>query len=152
FISIDQGATKAPNWALLGRPAFPTEKLPAIGTKGDLMLIDPSFYVIGDRMQIEIAASEHVNFLKMFWSLPISFRRAADTIQKRGARCCNHPAPAQPRLQRSQDHASPFYGRATARRLQLHQVQYHGATQGRQSPPPNRGRCRLVQAEQRHSR
>ena len=48
---------------------FPTEKVPALGTKGDLMLLDPSFYVIGDRMQIEIAASEHVNFLKnqMTW-------------------------------------------------------------------------------------
>jgi HK97 family phage major capsid protein len=69
FISIDQGATKGPNWALLGRPAFPTEKVPALGTKGDLMLLDPSFYVIGDRMQIEVAASEHVNFLKnqMTW-------------------------------------------------------------------------------------
>ncbi len=33
------------------------------------MLLDPSLYVIGDRMQIEIAASEHVNFLKnqMTW-------------------------------------------------------------------------------------
>jgi HK97 family phage major capsid protein len=69
FISIDQGATKSPNWSLLGRPAFPTEKVPALGTKGDVMLLDPSFYVIGDRMQIEIAASEHVNFLKnqMTW-------------------------------------------------------------------------------------
>jgi HK97 family phage major capsid protein len=69
FISIDQGATKAPVWSLLGRPAFPSEKLPALGTKGDLMLIDPSLYVVGDRMQIEIAASEHVNFLKnqMTW-------------------------------------------------------------------------------------
>jgi HK97 family phage major capsid protein len=69
FISIDMGAAKAPNWSLLGRPALPTEKLPALGTKGDLMLIDPSFYVIGDRMQIEVAASEHVNFLKnqMTW-------------------------------------------------------------------------------------
>jgi HK97 family phage major capsid protein len=69
FISIDQGATKGPNWALLGRPAFPTEKLPALGTKGDLVLIDPSFYVIGDRMSVEVAASEHVNFLKnqMTW-------------------------------------------------------------------------------------
>ena len=69
FISIDQGATKSPNWSLLGRPVFPTEKLPALGTKGDLMLLDPSFYVIGDRMQIEIATSEHVNFLKnqMTW-------------------------------------------------------------------------------------
>jgi HK97 family phage major capsid protein len=69
FISIDQGAVKSPVWALLGRPAFPTEKVPALGTKGDLMLLDPAKYVIGDRMSIEIAASEHVNFLKnqMTW-------------------------------------------------------------------------------------
>jgi HK97 family phage major capsid protein len=69
FISIDQGATKSPNWSLMGRPAFPTEKLPAMGTTGDLILVDPSLYIIGDRMQIEIAASEHVNFLKnqMTW-------------------------------------------------------------------------------------
>jgi HK97 family phage major capsid protein len=69
FVSIDQGATKSPNWNLLGRPAIPTEKNPAMGTKGDLILIDPSLYVIGDRMQIEVAASEHVNFLKnqMTW-------------------------------------------------------------------------------------
>ncbi len=69
FISIDQGATKTPNWSLLGRPAFATEKVPALGTKGDLSLLDPSYYVIGDRMEIEVAASEHVNFLKnqMTW-------------------------------------------------------------------------------------
>ncbi len=53
----------------LGLPVFITEKLPPLGTLGDLMLIDPSLYVIGDRQQIEIAASEHVNFLKnqMTW-------------------------------------------------------------------------------------
>jgi HK97 family phage major capsid protein len=69
FISIDQGITKSPNWSLLGRPAFPTEKLPALGTKGDLILIDPALYVVGDRMSVEVAASEHVNFLKnqMTW-------------------------------------------------------------------------------------
>jgi HK97 family phage major capsid protein len=69
FISIDQGITRTPTWSLLGRPAFATEKLPALGTRGDLVLIDPSLYVIGDRMQIEVAASEHVNFLKnqMTW-------------------------------------------------------------------------------------
>ena len=69
FISIDQGAVKAPTWKLLGLPAIVTEKLPALGTKGDLMLVDPALYVIGDRMQIEVAASEHVNFLKnqMTW-------------------------------------------------------------------------------------
>lgn len=73
FLAIgatDMGAiSKGPTWSLLGRPAIPTEKMPALGTKGDLALIDPSLYVIGDRMQIEISASEHVNFLKnqMTW-------------------------------------------------------------------------------------
>ena len=69
FISIDQGAVKAPTWSLLGRPAIMTEKLPRSAASGDLVLIDPSLYVIGDRQQIEIAASEHVNFLKnqMTW-------------------------------------------------------------------------------------
>jgi HK97 family phage major capsid protein len=69
FISIDQGITKPPVWKLLGMPVVITEKLPALGTKGDVILIDPSLYVIGDRMTLEIAASEHVNFLKnqMTW-------------------------------------------------------------------------------------
>jgi HK97 family phage major capsid protein len=69
FISVDQGAVKAPTWSLLGRPAICTEKLPALGSSGDIILVDPQLYVIGDRMQIEIAASEHVNFLKnqMTW-------------------------------------------------------------------------------------
>jgi HK97 family phage major capsid protein len=69
FISIDQGAAKSPTWSLLGRPAIPSEKTSTLGTKGDLLLLDPQFYVVGDRMQIEIAASEHVNFLKnqMTW-------------------------------------------------------------------------------------
>jgi HK97 family phage major capsid protein len=69
FISIDQGVTQKPYWSLLGRPAIPTEKIPALGTKGDLQLIDPTLYVIGDRQQTEIAASEHVNFLtnQMTW-------------------------------------------------------------------------------------
>jgi HK97 family phage major capsid protein len=69
FLSIDQGITKPPVWKLLNMPVTITEKLPLLGTAGDLILVDPSFYVIGDRMQLEIAASEHVNFLKnqMTW-------------------------------------------------------------------------------------
>jgi HK97 family phage major capsid protein len=69
FISIDQGITKTPTWSLLGRPFYPTEKVPPLGVKGDLMLLDPSFYVIGDRMSLEITSSEHVNFLRnqMTW-------------------------------------------------------------------------------------
>src|SRR5262249_46530347 len=34
FISLDQGAVRSPTWNLLGRPAFATEKVPAMGTKG----------------------------------------------------------------------------------------------------------------------
>jgi HK97 family phage major capsid protein len=69
FISVDQGAVKTPQWALLGRPAIPTEKLPALGSSYDIALVDPTLYVIGDRMSIEVAASEHVNFLnnQMTW-------------------------------------------------------------------------------------
>ncbi len=69
FISIDQGAVLKPIWKLLNLPVTITEKLPALGTVGDVCLVDPSLYVIGDRMMLEIAASEHVNFLKnqMTW-------------------------------------------------------------------------------------
>ena len=63
------GAQKGVPGFLFGRPVFVSEKVPAYGTKGDLSLLDPSLYVIGDRMQLEVAASEHVNFLKnqMTW-------------------------------------------------------------------------------------
>ncbi len=64
FVSIDQGAVKKPTWKLFGMEVNITEKLPALGTTGDLLLADPSLYVIGDRMMLEFAASEHVNFLK----------------------------------------------------------------------------------------
>jgi HK97 family phage major capsid protein len=69
FVSIDQGVVKAVIWRLNGQPIHVTEKLPPLGTKGDVMLVDPTLYVIGDRMQLEVAASEHVNFLKnqMTW-------------------------------------------------------------------------------------
>ena len=44
-------------WLLLGRPLFPTEHVPALGTRGDLIAVDPKFYVIADRMRMEIATS-----------------------------------------------------------------------------------------------
>ena len=69
FLSIDQGVTKPPVWKLLNLPVHITEKVPALGTTGDVCLVDPSLYIIGDRMSLEIAASEHVNFLanQMTW-------------------------------------------------------------------------------------
>ncbi len=63
------GAQKGVPGYLFGRPVFISEKVPAYGTRGDLSLLDPSLYLVGDRMTLEVAASEHVNFLKnqMTW-------------------------------------------------------------------------------------
>jgi HK97 family phage major capsid protein len=44
---------------LANRPVWPSEKLPALGATGDVLLIDPRLYVIGDRQQITIDASIH---------------------------------------------------------------------------------------------
>ena len=61
-------AGQRPQWTLCGLPAVPTDALPALGTKGDLVLIDPSFYGILDNGDaaggsLEIIASDQVTFL-----------------------------------------------------------------------------------------
>ncbi len=63
------GAQKGIPGFLFGRPVYISEKVPSYGTKGDLSLFDPGLYVIGDRMALQVTASEHVNFLKnqMTW-------------------------------------------------------------------------------------
>jgi HK97 family phage major capsid protein len=45
--------------SLMGRPIFVTEKLPQLGTTGDLIFIDPSCYIIGDRQETLIDLSPH---------------------------------------------------------------------------------------------
>jgi HK97 family phage major capsid protein len=47
---------------ILGMPVYTTGALPALGTAGDILLIDPSYYLIGDRQSISIAYSEHYAF------------------------------------------------------------------------------------------
>jgi len=47
---------------LLGLPVYITGALPALNTAGDILLVDPKYYLIGDRQQIEIAFSEHFKF------------------------------------------------------------------------------------------
>lgn len=53
---------KLPKAFLNGLPIFFTEKLPSLGTKGDVMLIDWGKYVIGKRLDIQIDVSPHVLF------------------------------------------------------------------------------------------
>jgi HK97 family phage major capsid protein len=44
--------------SLLTRPLFVTEKLAALGSAGDLLLFDPSLYVIGERDEVYIDVSD----------------------------------------------------------------------------------------------
>jgi HK97 family phage major capsid protein len=50
---------QTPGIPLLGLPVIETEKIPALGTAGDLMLVDLSKYLIGDRQALEMSLSEH---------------------------------------------------------------------------------------------
>lgn len=44
---------------LLGLPIFFTEKLPALGTQGDVLLADWQYYLIGDRQAITIESTKY---------------------------------------------------------------------------------------------
>jgi len=58
------GITMAMPGTLLGRPVIVTEKLPPLGTPGDVMLVDPTMYLIGDRMEMALEASPHARFTR----------------------------------------------------------------------------------------
>lgn len=55
--------------SLLGRPIIFTDKLPFVGTEGDICYIDPSFYLIGDRQQttIDMSTEEHFRTNQVSW-------------------------------------------------------------------------------------
>jgi len=56
------GAAAPAPGTLLGYPIFFTEKLPALGTTGDVMLADFSYYLLGDRKALTIAYSTEYLF------------------------------------------------------------------------------------------
>ena len=58
---INNGAAGPPA-TILGRPVIFTEKAETLGTAGDICLMDPSYYLIGDRQTLEVASSMHVRF------------------------------------------------------------------------------------------
>ena len=60
-IYLDNARDK-PAMVLFGIPVVITEKLPALNTLGDVLLLDLHHYLIGDRREVEIAFSEHVAF------------------------------------------------------------------------------------------
>lgn len=56
------GGMDTPPVTILGRPVIFTEKAQALGTAGDINFVDLPYYLIGDRMALEVSASEHFYF------------------------------------------------------------------------------------------
>ncbi len=75
FIPSLTGVAGAPPTTLYGLPILFNERQPALGTLGDLMLVDLGYYLIKDGSGPFIAASEHVFFtnnktvIKVFWNV-----------------------------------------------------------------------------------
>jgi len=51
-----------PPMTILGRPVLFTEKVSALSTTGDINFVDLSYYLIGDRQSVEVAASDQFAF------------------------------------------------------------------------------------------
>ena len=62
-------AAGGPPNSILGRPLVFSEKCQTLGTAGDIYFVDLSYYLIGDRQQLRVEASPHVNWTtdEMVW-------------------------------------------------------------------------------------
>jgi len=60
-IWLTSGSADAPT-GILGRPLLFSEKVPTLGTAGDLSLVDFSTYLVGDRMAASFETSPHYKF------------------------------------------------------------------------------------------
>jgi HK97 family phage major capsid protein len=58
----NSGGMDVPPMTILGRPVIFTEKVPQLGTTGDIGFYDLSYYLIGDRQQVEVASSDQAFF------------------------------------------------------------------------------------------
>jgi HK97 family phage major capsid protein len=57
------GASSDPYARLMGRPVVPIEQASTLGDQGDIMLIDPSQYLLIDKGNMQSAVSIHVRFI-----------------------------------------------------------------------------------------
>lgn len=57
--------TSTPTMTLLGRPLIVTEKIPALdnGAGNDIVFVDPTYYLVGDRQGVSLDYSEHSRFM-----------------------------------------------------------------------------------------
>jgi HK97 family phage major capsid protein len=67
-MALAVGTAGGPVWSatggltLFGRPVYFYDFMPALGTTGDLMLVDPAYYGIADRMALQVDSSPHLKF------------------------------------------------------------------------------------------
>ncbi len=54
--------SQAPPISIFGRPVYFTEKVPKLGTLGDINFVDLTYYLIGDRQIMQAMSSEHYQF------------------------------------------------------------------------------------------
>lgn len=60
--NMQNPGSAAPPVSILGRPVIFTEKTPALGTTGDIVFADLSFYLIGDRQMMQASSSTEFKF------------------------------------------------------------------------------------------
>jgi HK97 family phage major capsid protein len=60
-IWLNNGA-QGPPMSILGRPVIFSEKVPAVGTVGDISFVDLGMYLIGDRQVMSAQSSQHYKF------------------------------------------------------------------------------------------
>lgn len=58
----DGGGEAAPPMRILGRPVIFTEKVPTLGSAGDINLVDFGYYLIGDRQAMQMSTSTEFRF------------------------------------------------------------------------------------------
>jgi HK97 family phage major capsid protein len=57
------GLSASPYGTLFGRPMLPIEQASTVGTVGDILLLDPTQYIMGDKGGMQSASSVHVRFI-----------------------------------------------------------------------------------------
>lgn len=62
YMSLNMGITEEGYMKLKGRPVIPIEQCAALGTVGDIILVDLDQYIMGDKGGINTATSIHVQF------------------------------------------------------------------------------------------
>ena len=97
LVWLPNGVNGAPQLTILGSPVVACESLPAVGSTGDVLYVDPRYYVLGINKNIAIEASEHYAFTSDM------------TTYRCTMRCGGKPQLTAPiKLQNGTDTVSPY--------------------------------------------